>query len=312
MEDIWNIFSESQTKTLSYTRKSSIDIRTCVECDSTDTMLHEGHTVCMKCGTDMGPVLEGDDTSIFHDTSKSGGTHRLCTNTNVLLQKSSLGTTIGPGSYRFRSMMRYHKYNSMPYKERSQWKIFKIIRTSCEKVNLPRIIIEESQRLYKKISEDCSARGNHRKGLIASCVFYACKYEGVPRTSKEVAKLFQIEVQDLTKAMKKFRHIIGSKKDHTSISTALDYIPRFCQQLGFNTKERHFIECAVAKSYIIGILPECTSTSLAATILYMTTVYFKKNDISKQTIANICKVSEVTILKCYRKLHQNIKDILPK
>jgi transcription initiation factor TFIIIB Brf1 subunit/transcription initiation factor TFIIB len=142
MEDIWNIFSK--TEPVVSTRKSSIEVRTCQECKSIDTMLHEGHTICMNCGTDMGPILEGDDTSIFHDSSKSGNTHRLCTNTNALLQKSSLGTTIGPGSYRFRSLMRYHKYNSMPYKERSQWKIYKIIRTACEKINLPRIIIEES------------------------------------------------------------------------------------------------------------------------------------------------------------------------
>lgn len=133
-------------------------------------------------------------------------------------------------------------------------------------------------------------------------MFYACKYEGVPRTSKEIAKLFDIDVQDLTKAMKKFRHIIGSKKDHTSISTALDYIPRFCQTLGFTTSERYIIECMIAKSYILGILPECTSTSLAATILYTGAILLQKTNITKQKIAIVCEVSEVTILKCYRKL----------
>ena len=103
--------------------------------------------------------------------------------------------------------------------------------------------------------------------------------------------------------MKKFRSIIGSKKDHTSISTALDYIPRFCQSLQFNTQQRYFVECVLAKCYILGILPECTSTSLAATALYITTMFHTTSIANIQEIAAICKVSEVTILKCFRKIY---------
>jgi transcription initiation factor TFIIB len=190
-ESIWNIFSPEKDISKIELESSSA---CCPECNSCDLIAENGHSICTQCGTDIGPILEGDDGSIFHDQSKSGNTHRLSGSANALLQRSSLGTNIGPGSYRFQSMMRYHKYNSMPYKERSQWKIFKKIRSACEIVYLPKSIIQEAQRLYKKVADDCSARGNHRKGLIASCVFYACKYEGVPRTTKEVAKLFTIQV----------------------------------------------------------------------------------------------------------------------
>lgn len=326
MEAAWNIFGKStessaaagggggEIPTISIKLESTHRKQSepyCNECGSHDLVAYEGHQICSSCGTDLGPILEGDDGSLYHDSSKSGNTHRLSGGMNSLLQKSSLGTSIGPGSYKFRSLMRYHNYNSMPYKERSQWRIFKQIKSACEKVNLPHSISQEAQRMYKNIAETCNARGNHRKGLIASCVFYACKYEGVPRTGKEIAQLFNIELQDLTKAMKKFRSIHKSKKNHTQISTALDYIPRFCQQLDFSTREKEIVECMVAKSYIIQILPECTSISLAATILYEACNMFDKPNKIKDRISGICRVSDVTILKCYRKIQQKIIDIIP-
>jgi transcription initiation factor TFIIIB Brf1 subunit/transcription initiation factor TFIIB len=123
MDDVWDIFSTathfSGMKEKETSRIGSKSAPHCSECGSEDLVLDHGHQLCVSCGTDLGPVLEGDDGSIFHDTDKTGNTHRLSGNVNSLLQKSSLGTSIGGGSYKFRSMVRYHKYNSMPYKERS-------------------------------------------------------------------------------------------------------------------------------------------------------------------------------------------------
>lgn len=286
----------------------------CIECGSFNLIKDHGHSICRECGTDLGPVLQSDEGSMYHDSDKSGTTHRLSGGTNSLLQKSSLGTSIGGGSYRFQSMMRYHRYNSMPYKERSQWKVFKQIKTICEEAFIPKSISDEAQRLYKKISESCNTRGKHRQGLIASCLFYACKYEGVPRTSKEIANLFHVEYQDLTKAMKKFRELIHSTKDQSSISTALDYVPRFCDTIGFTREQLQIAECMVAKCYILNILPECTSISLAATIMYcLNELIVHNKNITKTNISKLCGLSEVTILKCYRKLQQqdSLKLILP-
>jgi hypothetical protein len=59
----------------------------------------------------------------------------------------------------------------------------------------------------------------------------------------------------------------------------------------------------VAKCYILKILPECTSVSLAATILYALNEHIVHSPtITKGVISKICRLSEVTILKCYRKL----------
>ena len=292
-------------------KPSTTDTSKCYECGSDNLVEEDGHKICTKCGTDLGAILQGDDTSIFFE-QKSGNTHRLSSGVNHLLQKSSLGTSIGFGKYRFRNIVRYHQYNSMPYKERSQWRIFKVIQGTCNKANLPPSISNEAQRFYKKISENCQARGNHRKGIIASCVYYACKYASVPRTCKEIADMFEIKTPDLKKSMKKFRELIDNPKDSTNLSTALDYIPRFCSQLEYTQDEQNIVECMIAKIYILGYLPECTSISLAATVLYLTAPIFKRDESKIKTqICKVCQVSDVTVLKCYRKIHQKLDEILP-
>lgn len=96
-ESIWNIFEENETKQI----EKSVCERVCPECDSAHFVIEEGHSICTKCGTVIETILEGDDGSMYHDSSKSGNTHRLSTGANALLQKSSLGTSIGPGSHRF-------------------------------------------------------------------------------------------------------------------------------------------------------------------------------------------------------------------
>ena len=58
----------------------------------------------------------------------------------------------------------------------------------------------------------------------------------------------------------------------------------------------------IAKSYILTILPECTSVSLAATILYEACCLLNKKEEIKKQISVVCNVSEVTIQKCYRKI----------
>ena len=81
MEDIWNIFSDTMNNTVQPTTESL----SCPECNCADIITAEGHSICTKCGTDMGPMLEGDDGSMYHDSSKSGNTHRLSGNGNALL-----------------------------------------------------------------------------------------------------------------------------------------------------------------------------------------------------------------------------------
>ena len=80
---------------------------------------------------------------------------------------------------------KYQEWSSMPYKERSTYKVFNIISDICKKSNLPKIIETEAKSLYKIISDTKISRGNNRKGIIASCIYFACKTCNVPRSQND-------------------------------------------------------------------------------------------------------------------------------
>ena len=82
---------------------------------------------------------------------------------NVLLPESSIGSDIkynqNPEMYKIRKLQ---QWNSMPYKERSLYKVFTEISDICHKNNLPSIILNEAKSIYKIISNTKISRGSIR------------------------------------------------------------------------------------------------------------------------------------------------------
>ena len=145
------------------------------------------------------------------------------------------------------------------------------ISTLCKKGGLPNIIIEESKSYYKTISETSISRGSNRQGIIAACVFQACKKIKVPRSAKEIADIFKIEMQDMTHGIKRFKEIWRISDSHKlkiRTSNPLDYIDRFCSNLSVPSDIKHISEfiAVKAKTSISNLVEDNTSPSIAAEI----------------------------------------------
>ena len=70
------------------------------------------------------------------------------------------------------------------------------------------IIINSAKSLYSIVSKTKISRGNNRKGIIAACVYFACKECDVGRSSKEIAEMFNVVPTVMTKGVKKCQEII--------------------------------------------------------------------------------------------------------
>ena len=58
-----------------------------------------------------------------------------------------------------RKIRRYTDWQSMPYKEKSQYDEFQLITNIAQNSGIPKIIIDEATRIHKKISETKTYRG---------------------------------------------------------------------------------------------------------------------------------------------------------
>ena len=118
----------------------------CTSCNINVTIVYDsGAYYCGSCGVFIKKLLNQKYAyNNFYD-DKNHNPCRVGSGTNILLPKSSLGSIIynKNRSYNYNKMAKYNSWNAMPYKERSQWKIFTLITEMCTKHKLPKIIIED-------------------------------------------------------------------------------------------------------------------------------------------------------------------------
>lgn len=280
----------------------------CCEIKDNFEYTNKGETVCKICSNTISNIIDTPEWKNYKDSNTN--TTRCGMPKNVMLPQSSMGTTI-KNDYNFKMsrVNRYQQWNSMPYKERSLYKVYKDIEDKCIAGDLPLIISETAQSYYLTISETKISRGSNRIGIIAACIYYACKECEVPRSTNELSSLFQIDNKIMTKGCKNFTEIMRMSKDRKRIQTHKsvnlhDFIERFCHKLKFCENKQKHIGILSKLCEELNLVNDNTPPAMAAGCIYLY-IRILKMDIDKKQISEICKISEVTINKCSKKLEEN-------
>ena len=154
------------------------------------------------------------------------------------------------------------------------------------------------------LSEKQISRGKNRQGIIAACIFMACKNKNVPRSAKEIANIFKIPVDVLTKGCKRFQDIcitLDGIDIQNNESKPRDFVERFCSELNSSKKLMSLSVLITNNAQRLKIISENTPPSIAAGSIYLASCILGIN-ISKTKIAEVSLTSEVTITKSYKKL----------
>jgi len=270
-----------------------------------------GIILCSICNCTISKIIDNPEWRYYgSNDSKNNDPTRCGMPINPLLPGSSIGTSVNCKSHSKVALIQ--KWNSMPYKEWSKYKVFTEITLICKENNFPTIIIETAKSLYSNISDVKISRGNNRKGIIVACVFNACKECDVPRSIKELSVMFNISPKVLTKGCKNYIEIVRKNKvnrnkniKNTSLS---DFTDRFINKL--NIEKNHSIKINKIAELCTkhNLIYDNTPPSMAAGCIYL---YIKLMNlkINKKMISSNCLISEVTINKCYKKLISDTKFI---
>ena len=265
---------------------------------------------CKCCSNTISNIVDGPEWRYYgsNDTKSSDPT-RCGMPVNQLLPESSVGTSISSrgGKQGMHKIRRYQRWNGMPYKERSLLKVFEEITRKCKSNDIAGIIIQEAHSLYKIIAGAKISRGSNRQGIIAACVYFSCKINKVPRSTNEIADIFDLTIPVMTKGCKKFQEIMQLHKvdinriNNTETITIDDFIDRFSSKLSLSDEDITHIKEIAQMTKLFNLINENTPPSMASGCIYL---YIKTNElsISKKDISEVCKISEVTINKCYKKL----------
>jgi len=291
-------------------KKSSLNNKLiCFNCKSANIYYDKGSTFCKECGYKLEQIIDNE----YINCSEKNIYARFGIPVNNFLPQSSLGTTISNNNfYEFYKLKKYHQWTQMPYKERSLYKAFQNLTLLATRGFINNSIIEQSKSYYQQFCELKITRGINRSSIMAACVYFACKENSVPRTCKEISEMFDLNICDMTKGCKLFNQVLNKCNRNMNDINPLHYIRRFCNKLKISTDIQFIIEYSAIKAIILNIVNENTPGSISSgSIWFVINIYNLDKEITKKEISKICKISEVTISKCYKKMKLVKHELLP-
>ena len=319
--NIVDLLDSLKSNTKEIVKPVDINNELCSACKQGDIINNNGQIICKHCGIINYEIIDSNPEWRYYgnDDSKYSDPTRVGLPTNELLPESSLGSTISfryGESYEMKKIRNYHLWNAMPYKERSLYNVFDRIQVIAINHGIPLCIIKEAHNLYKILSDVRIHRGSNRSGIIAACIYKACSLQGSPRSSTEIAEMFNLKISHMTKGCKIFDQIINmnvcskSNMKH-NLTKASDFVQRFCSKLNIGTNICHICSHVCEKAEEYNLVSKCIPPSIAAGSIFLVCSLLKIN-ITKKEISQTCQISEVTISKCYKNLHIYQEHILPK
>ena len=320
-DELFDILKKNNLKEETVAEEEIFDDSFCIACKENSVTNMKGQLVCMSCGHINGCNIDNTAEWRFYGSEDSKGSdpNRCGMPTNSLLPEFSLGSVIpfkSNESWDMRKIRNYNTWIGSCYREKSLYNVFEIMTIRAKSKGIPSCIIEDAKYKYKIISEAKISRGENRKGIIASCIYEACKENNCTRSTKEIAEIFQINSTSMTKGFKKYNEIMQTidnttkRKKEDNISEPLDFINRFCSNLNLENEILDICKYVCVQIEKYDLVSENTPTSKAAGSIYLVSYLFNL-DLNKRDISSICLTSEVTISKCFTKLIEYYIYLIP-
>jgi transcription initiation factor TFIIB len=325
---LWNVFEtevESSQKMECLCRTIQ-DREYCDHCNFKLEYSDEGFLSCTnnKCGIIYKDVLDQSAEWRYYgaDDNQTSDPTRCGMPTNPLLEESSFGckvVSIGKTSYETRKLRRYTEWQSIPYGEKIMYDEFQRIIIYAQNAGISKKIVDDAIRFHKKISvHEHSFRGDNKSGLIIASIYISFRINKYPRTAKELASMFHVDVGIATKGCKIALSILNDlecdslddEKTNFVKTTSIDFIERFCSRLNVNSELTQLCKFISSKIESENLMQSNTPNSIAAGIVYFISHLCRLN-ITKLDIKNVSEISEVTINKCAKVLEDMTSKLIP-
>lgn len=272
----------------------------CEYCGHRRTLCKDGIVSCAGCGTVVARTLdEAAEWRGFGDVGGGKDMNRCGAPVSELLPVSSLSVVLsGYGGKGVWLAKQYNMWASSTYRERTLYRVFETITLCAHDKGIPPSIVEQAKVLYKCVSERRIMRGGMRQAFVAASVYMACKIHLVPRSAKEIAGMFGINIALMNRGCKCISQLLAIPVAST---TAADLVGRLASSLHLSCAAKQQCVAVVACAEELGIASESTPSTLAAACVLLASVADDLG-VDKARLAVVSGVSASTINRCYNKL----------
>ncbi len=289
----------------------------CESCGGMDFILDKsGEEICSSCGyVVMKKIEEGPEWRSFEGEEESKV--RVGMPPTLMMQDKGLSTVIGRenedsagkkivGKAK-RDLNRLRKWqwriNIYSSKDRNLSSALNELNKLGEKLGVPFSILEKASYIYRMALEKGLVRGRAINSIVSASLYAALRYDGIPKTLKELSKASHIEKKELAKC---YRMLVKEMRLQMPLVDPNTHVRKICVYSGINKMamigSEKIIRLAQKKKLTAGKDP----MGLAAAAVYYSCVLLDIKT-TQRDIAIAANITEVTVRNRYKSLSDQLK-----
>ena len=286
--------------------KSSNEQR-CPSCNKTSLITDQdsGEIVCKTCGLVLSEGTEAAGPEWRSFANDGVDKSRTGTGTSITMHDMGLSTVIGPAnkdatgkplsSSMKQTMDRIRTWDSRSQAHSAADKNLRQALSEMDKLkdklSLTDAVIEKAAYIYRKAMDRKLVKGRSIQGLVAACVYAACRDTETPRTLDNVADGINIRRKDVARC---YRLIFRELDLKVPVADPVNGIPRIASIAGLGEKTKRKAVEILKMAKKIGMVAGKDPTGLAAAALYLACITDGGSKTQKE-ISEASGVTEVTI-----------------
>ena len=279
----------------------------CPSCNKSTLVLDEnsGELVCSTCGMVISENRESGGPEWRSFANDNGDKSRVGSGTSLTIHDMGLSTMIGStnkdatgkplSSTMKKSIDRLRTWNTRSQVKSSSDKNLRQALSEMDKLkdklSLTDNVIEKAAYLYRKANERKLVKGRSIHGLVASCIYAACRDTETPRTLNDVADGINVRRKDVARC---YRLIFRELDLKVPIADPVNGVSRIASEAGLGEKTKRKAIELLNKAKKIGMVAGKDPMGLAAAALYLACISDGGNT-TQRNISDASGVTEVTI-----------------
>ena len=262
--------------------------------------------VCEKCGIEISD--HGGENTYNHASSQDHNT------TNNSFMSFNV---VGKNSYCYQRSFLKTCANYSSYRKNNNKKELYNYNYQYKGNKIPKNAIKSAIELFSTIKQHGYVyRGSGKKGVVGSCLFYACYMLHITKTPREIANIMNIEERFLSQGDRVVQSLneLGIIEIPSILRPLNDYIKQYFSALKIPDKYTQFIIDLInrAERKNIHIKNDSRTTTKAIGAIYLLSCRVSDlKHITKEKIIKECNISKSTFIRYSNMLTDNFKLVKP-
>jgi len=292
----------------------------CPECENTQPLMDHaaGELVCEECGLVVtSTIIDNSKEWRAYTPSEYQKRTRVGLPASLVFHNIGLSTVIEPKNRDFSGRrlnpdQRAQAYRLGKWQRRSQTAVssdknltfaMRELTKVTHKLHLPRNVLETAAYIYRLAKKKDLSRGRPIRGMVAACLYIACRQCNVIRHLGEVAKASQISKRE---AWRVYRLLIRNLETPVPRVQSQRYISKYVSQLSL-TGEAEVLAIQILETAAkLKLLDGRNPAGMAAAATYITCRITGEQRTQEQ-IAQVGRITDVTIRNRYKELFRMIQ-----